>query len=173
MGAISTISLWSDLSRLCTAILIQAHFGKHADKKLRGVGFTPIESWPSVYWHDRLKLLLSVYVDDFKLSGPKRNLKEGWDLIRAEIDLEPPAPANLYLGCEHEACTWDSKDGHPIKAYAYRENQYLRSAVSKYVELVRKETGKVPKLPVVPTPFLESSQRDSPQGQPLEGGPGT
>ena len=39
-------------------------------KHLEKVGFKPIESANSLFWHDELKLLLMVYVDDFRMSGP-------------------------------------------------------------------------------------------------------
>ena len=44
--------------------------------------------------------MLSVYVDDFKMAGPKENLAEGWALLRKHIDMEDPAAATLYLGRE-------------------------------------------------------------------------
>ena len=51
---------------------------KHCDSNLRKVGFEPVhQSWMSVYRHKRLDLLLAVYVDDFKMSGPASNLAEG------------------------------------------------------------------------------------------------
>jgi hypothetical protein len=56
-----------------------------------------------VFWHDKLKLFLAVYVDDFKMSGPKGNLAKGWDLIRKQIKTENPTPAGKYLGCDHRA----------------------------------------------------------------------
>ena len=37
--------------------------------------------WPSVYFHKEPNLLLVVYVDDFKMSVPERNLKKGWDMV--------------------------------------------------------------------------------------------
>ena len=44
---------------------------QHCDKKVQEIGFKPIgEEWPSVYFHDELKLLLVIYVDDLKLAGP-------------------------------------------------------------------------------------------------------
>ena len=45
--------------------------------------------------------MLVVYVDDFKLSGPKSNLSKGWQLIRSKIKMEDAAPIKRYLGCEH------------------------------------------------------------------------
>ena len=55
-----------------------------------------------------MKLFLIVYVDDFKLSGPEENLRQGWDLILSPsdtapkgIDMDEPEPVGRYLGCEH------------------------------------------------------------------------
>ena len=40
---------------------------------VKEVGFKPVaEEWPSMYFHDKLKLLLIVSVDDLKRFGPKR-----------------------------------------------------------------------------------------------------
>ena len=55
----------------------------HCDKHVQSVGFKLVgEEWQSCYFHPTLKLYLVVYVDDFKLSGPKGNLSKGWSLIR-------------------------------------------------------------------------------------------
>jgi hypothetical protein len=74
---------------------------EHCEEGLTAVGFGPIESWKSVFWHPELKLLLVVYVDDFKMGGPKENLRKGWDLIASKIKLELPGPLRRYLGCDH------------------------------------------------------------------------
>ena len=43
------------------------------------------EGWPSVFFHPELKLLLVVYVDDFKIVRTKRKHVEGMNLI-ADMD---------------------------------------------------------------------------------------
>ena len=48
----------------------------HSQRHLISVGFQPIEGWPSCFWHPERSLFLVVYVDDFKLSGPRNNLEE-------------------------------------------------------------------------------------------------
>ena len=48
------------------------HWETHSQEHLVSEGFTPIEGWPSCFWHSELKMFLVVYVDDFKLSGPAR-----------------------------------------------------------------------------------------------------
>ena len=85
---------------------------RHCNSKLMMVGFTPVhQSWMSVYRHERLNLMLAVYVDDFKLSGPTANLKKGWDLIGKHIKLEKPSPLGRYLGCLHVTFKTDVTDG--------------------------------------------------------------
>mgnify|MGYP003322396852 FL=1 len=44
-------------------------------------------------------MLLTIYVDDFKLAGPTNNLDAGWKLIASKVNIDPPAEANLFLGC--------------------------------------------------------------------------
>ena len=44
-------------------------------KNVNKQGFYPFgPEWPSVYFHSDLKLMVSIYVDDFRLAGPKENL---------------------------------------------------------------------------------------------------
>jgi hypothetical protein len=79
---------------------------KHCDKHLRSVGFKSVhQSWMSVYFHAQLKLMLAVYVDDFKMSGPTSSLATGWSLISKHIKLEKPTPLGRYLGCHHSSFT--------------------------------------------------------------------
>ena len=94
--------------------------------------FTPIESWQSCYWHDDLKLLLVVYVDDFKLAGPENNLARGWKLIRERLTLEEPTEANLYLGYFHETRKIALDNGKTARAIIYNMEDYFHSAVDKY-----------------------------------------
>ena len=72
----------------------------YCDGKVKVIGFRSFGAeWPSVYFHDRLRLLLTTYVDDFKLAGPKGNLAEGWKLLRSSLDIGPEADTGMYLGC--------------------------------------------------------------------------
>ena len=76
---------------------------KHCEKMLKMSDFVAVDPdlWPSVFWHPTLRLLMVVYVDDFKMSGPKENLAKGWKLIGARIDVDTPCACNRYLGCDH------------------------------------------------------------------------
>ena len=86
------------------------YWERHCTERLMQCNFQPIDqsSWRSVFWHETLKLLLVVYVDDFKLAGPAENVPKGWDLIgglrengEPLIKLEAPGPVGRYLGCQH------------------------------------------------------------------------
>jgi hypothetical protein len=47
--------------------------------------------WPRCYHHPELKLLLVIYVDDFKLSGPAENFKKGWAFLKQGLKIDDPA----------------------------------------------------------------------------------
>ena len=51
----------------------------------------------SAFFHRKLQLILSFYVDDFKLVGKTENLKAGWNLIMGSgLVLDPPTPLGDY-----------------------------------------------------------------------------
>ena len=73
---------------------------KHCDERLRKGGFRPLSGWPSCYFHDDLKLFLTVYVDDFKLAALKEHVSPLWKDLRQLIRMGDPEPPARYLGCE-------------------------------------------------------------------------
>ena len=76
---------------------------KHCDDILvKKIRFHHIQGWDSCYYHPETKLLLSVYVDDFKLAGPRGKLSGMWDRLRKFVDLDPPEPFGQFLGCAHK-----------------------------------------------------------------------
>ena len=62
-----------------------AFWARHCHAALLAVGFAPILGWECCFVHNTLQLVLSVYVDDFKMAGKSGNLSRGWDLIRSKI----------------------------------------------------------------------------------------
>jgi len=72
---------------------------RHCESQLCTVGFVPIPSWPGIFTHNKLKILLTVYVDDFKVAGLASHVKEAWRLIGSVAQIEPPTPLGRYLGC--------------------------------------------------------------------------
>ena len=88
------------------------YWERHCDSHLKSVEFAPIsEAWPSCYYHDSLKLFLVVYVDDFKLAGPAKNLAKGWELIRSGLEMERPSALGVFLGCDHHVSQEKMADG--------------------------------------------------------------
>ena len=69
---------------------------------LKKVGYVKVKDWASVFRHEELDLFLVVHVDDFKMSGPAKNIATGWALISKVIKMEEPRQLKRYLGCEHE-----------------------------------------------------------------------
>ena len=64
------------------------YWENHSFNIITKAGFTQVEGWPSLFWHEELKLLLIVYVDDFKMAGPSSSMKRGWSLLK-DIDMVP------------------------------------------------------------------------------------
>ena len=113
-----------------------------------------------------LDLSLVIYVDDFKMAGPKSNLSSNWSLLQTGLVIETPVPIGVYPGCGHEESTM--KVGDMIAAtMAYNMEDFLASCVDRYLELA----GNGVKLRTVATPFLVEDQGTSPQGAPNQSGP--
>jgi hypothetical protein len=52
---------------------------EYCEKQCKNAGFEQFsECWPGCYWHAVDRLLLIVYVDDIKMSGPKDKMEEAW-----------------------------------------------------------------------------------------------
>lgn len=69
--------------------------------KLRSVGFLPVANWESMSVHKDLQVLLSVYVGDFKTTGPIDNMKKAWSRIHDVIVMDDPTSLGKYLGRAH------------------------------------------------------------------------
>ena len=119
-----------------------------------------------------MKVMLSIYVDDFKMSGPKRALKEAWGKLSKKINLEPPTPIGRYLGCNHairkgrlrkDIAPWlkiphISSDGganpptdREITIVEYDMTSFLEQCLESYQELCGANFSKYKKAP---TPFI-------------------
>ena len=65
------------------------YWERHCHDHLTKNGFKEITAWRSCYMYEKLKLFLVVYVDNFKLAGPEKNLDKGWHLIRQRSHRRP------------------------------------------------------------------------------------
>ena len=91
--------------------------------------------WQFLFVHEALQWTLSVYVDDFKLAGPKRYLKQGWALIRKHIQMEDPTRMQLYLGCIHKRFEGNINGKGPVVGIEYGMESCLASSVQRHVKL--------------------------------------
>ena len=95
--------------------------------------------------------MLTMYVDDFLLSGPSENLSEGWNLIRYDqsdstpkghknevIQMDEPTAIGKYLGAEHVLSTSVAKDGTRIQHCHWDMSGYMQQCVDLYTECVQK-----------------------------------
>ena len=126
----------------------------HCRDKLEAGGFAPVPDWNSVYWHKELKLVLMVYVDDFKMSGPTENLAKGWQIIRSSIKTDDPQPPGKCLGCNHiiRSVTIGDKK---LKQMVYDMEPFMVSCVDKYLEAAGKDKSS---LKYAATPFLDDDR---------------
>ena len=142
---------------------------KHCDKELKKVGFDAIDNWPSCYWHDKYKLMLTVYVDDFKLAGPAEHLKKGWELIQQRINIDEPDEANLFLGCIHSRET-KIIDERKVTVHKWDMRHYLAQICTDYVAVCEQATGRKVCLRQVKTPFMTEDPMTSRVSIPLSPG---
>ena len=126
-------------------------------------------SGPHAIFHIDLKLSLVVYVDEFKLAGPAKSIKQGWALLRKGLSIEAEHRVDekgvTYLGCRLERGTIKLPNGRLATTMTYNMEDFLDSCVDKYVELAGPGTTVKP----CPTPFLQDDHRESPAGAPGEG----
>ena len=61
-----------------------------------------IPHWECCYYHEELRVFLTIYVDDVKLAGPKDNVRKTWQILQQDITLDPPTPIGHFLGCSHK-----------------------------------------------------------------------
>ncbi|CAE8592117.1 unnamed protein product [Polarella glacialis] len=100
----------------------------HCKQALESVGFIEVsEAWQSLFYHPELKVMMAVYVDDFKASGPVEWLAKAWALVRSKIRTGAPTPIGRYLGCQHTIV--ELKDRRVIE---YDMHDFLEQCVDRY-----------------------------------------
>ena len=77
------------------------HWERHLTEAVLKVGGKPVQNHPSSFWFPESQLLLSVYVDDLLLSGPKENHEGFWTELRKSIRLGDPESLDRFLGRNH------------------------------------------------------------------------
>ena len=135
-----------------------AFWQEFCDNACGKVGFKQFsENWPCVYWNDELKLMLTVYVDDLKLAGPKKNFKQAWAALGKTMSLEQPTgdttEVSNYLGTEHIRGEKVVK-GKTLQTLTWNVSHSIKRAISVYEEAVRSVTGRYPRMYPAELPIL-------------------
>ena len=109
------------------------YWERHCDAHLRSVGFALVhDNWPSTYFHDELKLLLMVYVDDIKMSGPdSEHIAQGWKFIRQGITTGDPTGVGKCLGCKHVVSN-HTVAGQKVRVMEYDVCDFMKQCVTAY-----------------------------------------
>ena len=89
------------------------HWEAFCHEMLVGEGWSLMarNTWKSTYWHKAMKMLLVVYVDDFRMSGPEGNFPKAWETIRRHIKTSDPQKSGKFLGCDHKRSSKDIPTG--------------------------------------------------------------
>ena len=86
-------TLWPPQRRSLLGRTLQCNF----DPKL---GWKLVKNQSSLFWHPTLKVLLMVYVDDFKMAGDSESLQEAWKGSMKHMSLKgKPKETTRCLGC--------------------------------------------------------------------------
>ena len=110
-------------------------------------------------------MFLVVYVDDFKLAGPKALMKECWDPIRRGTRTDDPFPVGKHVECDHKTSQrLDPKSGAKLRDDM---SDFMRSCIDRYVELAGVDRSSLRK---VCTPFLAEPREPSPARDPTKSG---
>ena len=133
------------------------------DLDVKSVGFAAVGAeWPSVYFHRTLKLLLIIYVDDFKLAGPESNIEKGWALLRTKLNIGPEGPLGMYLGCNQRREQMTLHGGVLANCAIYDMESFLEQCVNRYLEVAPVGT----KMKEAKTPFLQDEGDHGPSRNP-------
>ena len=115
------------------------YLGNHFTQKVLSVEFEGMKSWECLFIHRELKLILCVYVDDFKLVGKKDHLETGWKLMRQSgLVLDDPAPLGDYLGCGQFPILIAPEE-------AQRRLEHTRPLLENTIDEIKALTGSPPK----------------------------
>ena len=109
-----------------------------------------------------MSLLLTIYVDDFKLAGPTQNLQKGWSLLRMRLDIGEESDTGMYLGCNIIKKELALSNGVLAQAVIYDMEFFLEQCLARYIQVAGEDVHfkkvKTPCLP--PDPDNQSPLRN-------------
>ena len=134
--------------------------------------------------------MLSIYVDDFLMSGPSVHLSKGWDMLRSDegevgLKIEQQIPIGtdiksapgkrdgktLYLGCYRSIEAQKGPNGSEVRVMRYNMTEFVRSSCALFENLAN-QCGVVVQYKKTETPFRPEDNKQNPAGMPLNTGDG-
>ena len=112
------------------------YWEQYACEQVKRAGFIQVPNWGSCYYHPELRLFLIVYVDDFKLAGPRANLSAGWTLLRQRINMEDPGPVSHFLGCTHRTARCRLSTGAEVRVMIYDLESFMKACVDAHKKII-------------------------------------
>ena len=93
-------------------------------KILTNLGWQKVIGWECLWEHAEKSQFLSVFVDDFKMSGKATTHQKAWDEIREKLKLDDPVPfdKSVYFGYEQG----DTKIDH---AHISRKQEQIKNDI--------------------------------------------
>jgi hypothetical protein len=79
-----------------------AHWERHLEKIVVEMGGARVPSHPSLFFYKKLRLMLTIYVDDLLLAGPECEHAQFWETLGKKVSIEPPEDLDRYLGRYHK-----------------------------------------------------------------------
>ena len=61
------------------------YWENHYNSKIIQVGFQRVPGWEQTFIHKDLTVILTVYIDDFRMAGPTPNLALAWALLKKHL----------------------------------------------------------------------------------------
>ena len=61
------------------------------------------------------------------MASPAENHSRGWEIIRKEIQIEPPEVSHLFLSCIHESADFNIGGDKTARGVVYNMESYLES----------------------------------------------
>ena len=121
----------------------------HLKEVLKGLGGVEVQEYPGNFWFHEEWLLLSTYVDDLTLAGPRAAHAPFWDKLCALVNVEPPEPIYRILGRNHVYVKHTLEDKTKIEALAFDMCDYAQQTVDLYKAITKSK-----KIKNASTPFL-------------------
>ena len=91
---------------LCGHLVAGPFWERQIEKIFLQHGWENFSNWECLFVHREKGLFLSVFVDNIKLAGKKRNIDPMWKVFNKEVDLGIPTSFldHVYLECTQRQC---------------------------------------------------------------------